>query len=463
MKISIWDIFKYIFKWKFFIAFAVIVSFVLSIFYVNMQQSYNAQVIIRYNDSCVSRGKTANETDFDCYEIVSPDVLTAVIGDLSLTKSVDSIRSRVTVTPIIPDSEKAVQASKEKDGEIYEYYPNTFSVSYEGKVGEPESLSRDILDSIVQNYLIYYQENYANQAYINDVSFDGDIGDYDYIEVAEIISDRIDSTISSLEGYYSQDKDFRAPTTGLTFTDIKNDYVHLQEYTVSNLFADIYRGQITKDKALLIQKYTERKEDYQLKQKNFGELAALTKDRMDKFAEANKDVPNAYNNATSDNNDNIALLEDIHGRSETYKIKTETTYDNLVESYISYAKAENNSRLNAEHCEDVIDKFAKPMTEKVDTQQLTTSIEQQIVDIKAEMAILYHSLSKTIDDYNDTTAAKHIDLLTGVHYYATKSQWLYTIIIVGVGGASSVLIALAFEVYKGTKALKKEKNVPEDK
>lgn len=449
MKFSIWDIFKYIYKWKFVIIIVAVVSFLISIVYIETHQSYNAQTVIRFNDSSIARGKTPDEKDFDPYEIVSPDVITAVIKDLSLGETVDSIRSRVTINSVIPEAELKIKAAKLEEGEDYEYKPNTFSVVYQGKVGASESSSRDILDSLLQNYLAFYQENHATQAYINDVSFDGDLGDYDYIEIAEIISNRIDSTITSLENYQLQDEEFRAPSTGLTFADIKSEYTHLQDYKVSNLFADIYRGQITKNKPLLIEKYTERKENFELQQKDYEARAELTKSRMDKFAEANKDVPNSYNNSTDDNNDNLAILDDIH--SDTYgsrRLKTETTYDNLVENYVSYSKSANNSALDAAHCVSVIEKFSIELDNTIDSDTLTKSVEDNIVDIKDEMAQLYGNLSKTIDDYNDKTAASHIDLLTGIQYYAAKSQGLYTILIVAVGTAGSVFCAIAYEFIK---------------
>ena len=112
MNISIWDIFKYLYKWKIVIAGVVLISFLLAVFYVNGKQTYNSQIVLKFNDSCISEGKLPDGSAFDAYGIVSPNVLTQVIGDLSLKKTVDSIRSRVTVTPIIPESEKEIQESK---------------------------------------------------------------------------------------------------------------------------------------------------------------------------------------------------------------------------------------------------------------------------------------------------------------------------------------------------------------
>jgi len=129
MNISIWDIFKYLFKWKFVIAISVVIAAVLAYMYVDNKQSYNSTVIIQLNDKSIQNGNAPDGTVYDYYEIVSPNVLTEVIEELSLKKTVDSLRERVTVTPIIPESEKEIQKSKEKDGEKHEFFPSTFSES----------------------------------------------------------------------------------------------------------------------------------------------------------------------------------------------------------------------------------------------------------------------------------------------------------------------------------------------
>lgn len=466
MKIKIWDIFKWVFKWKHIIVFAVILGVLASVLFVRFTQSYTSQVIIRYNDKCISEGRTPDEKAFDPYEIASPDVLTEVISDLSLDMTVDNIRSKITVTPIIPESVMAMQEAKVKLGEEYPYNPVTYSISYAGIGGESEGTVRDILDSIIQNYLIYYQSNYASQVSINDVSFDEEIGDYDYIEVAEIIDDKIDTTISTIDKYISQNSAFRSPSTGLTFTDIKTKYQELQDIEMANLFTDIYRAQVTRNKSLLIEKYTERKENYLLVKKNNEELADLAKSRMDKFAEANINVPNSYNYSTNGvNDDKVTLSDDVYGysnvTSDGTKYKTKTTYDTLIENYIGYSKAANNAKINSEHCDEIIDKFTSTVSATVNIETVTESVETQINDVKAETKSLYSTLGLIVDDYNQANAATHIDLLTSVQYYATKSQSLFTILFAGAALFVSGFFVVAVEVIKVAKNKKETEDTTE--
>ncbi len=456
MKITIWDILRYLFKWKLLIIGVVILSLLLAVVYTDKAQSYESQIVLQYTDDNIKSGLSPNGEKFDPYEIVSPDIITAVINDLSLRKSVDDIRSKVTINSVIPDSEKEKEEEMLKQGKEYTYYPTTFSITYSGSAGDSQGEVRDILDSIVQNYLDFYISNYVREASINDATFDEDIGDYDYIEIAELISGRIDTIINSLDRYYAQNSSFRSPVTGMTFPDLTNEYQHIQEFTMSKIFSNIYRGQITKDKDLLLKKYTQRMEDYQLEHEHYQGQADLTRSRMDKFAEANKDVPNSYNQNTDSNDDGLEIIQDIYGyttgddeNAQTYN--TTTTYDGLISTFVSEAVTAGTNQLDAEHCQEVIDRFSVPLDPSIDTEALTEEIIEDLNDTKTKMADIYKTLNLTVEDYNAANATKYIKLLTGVQYYSTKSVSLYALILVVCGLLISIVGVIAHEILRAAK------------
>lgn len=462
MHVEIWDIFRYIFKWKFVIALTVLVSFALSVLYVNTNQSYTARIVLEFKDASIKEGKTPDGEKFDRYEIASPDVLSKVIDELSLERSVDSIRSGLTVAPIIPEAEKAMQESKLDDGEKYEYYPNIFSVTYSAQAGESAGDANDILEAVVNNYMDFYISNYIDKAAVNDATFDEEISDYDYLELAESISNRIDETITRLGNYYERDSSFRSPSTGMTFSDIKKEYQHLCDYVMPELFSDIYRGQITKDKKLLIEKYTQRVEEYNLSCEYRQSQADMAKSRMDKFAEANERVPNSYNNATDNNNDMLEVLDDVYDDyygDDKKQRDTTTTYDELMVNYVQHSVEANNSRLEAEYCENVIEKFTAEPEEWVDRAALTENIEKNLSDTKTKMTSLYKILSQTISDYNDKIMTEHLVTLTGVDYYSNLSMPLYAMILVAAGLFLSVIAAISVELYREYKKYAAEKKL----
>ena len=443
MKLSIWDIFKYIYKWKTLIILSVVVAIGLSVIYINKNQSYESQVVIKFNDACIKDGKTPNGEVFDSQEIISPDVITAVIEDMDLKKSVENLRSRVKVKAIIPKTEETRKESLIKEGEEYSYYPDAYTITYTGRVGESPGMVRDILDSIVKNYLDAYVHNYINQIAINDFTFDEDLGDQDYIEVAEIMSNKIDTIISSLGNYYSSDSSFRSSKTGLTFMDIETEYKHLRDFTIPKIYSNIYEGQISKDKVLLIQKYRQRINEYRLQEQNYNDKAAMTKERLDSFAQANVNVPNSYNATKED----VEIIQDVYGDDQDGRNVT-TTYDDLITKYVSDLTSANNARLNAEECEKIIEKFTTEISSDVNTEELTEAIKSDIAYTNDKLNSIYTILNDTINDFNDANAITHISILTGVRYYAMISLSIYAILFAGAALMMSVLFALAYELIK---------------
>ena len=75
MKLTIWDLFKYIWKHKLMIVLGTALSLIAANLYVNNIQTYSAEVVIRYKDACVSEGKALDGSEFDSNEIVSPKVI----------------------------------------------------------------------------------------------------------------------------------------------------------------------------------------------------------------------------------------------------------------------------------------------------------------------------------------------------------------------------------------------------
>lgn len=457
MNISVWDIFKYLYKWKLAIVVTVIVSILATYGYVNMKQTYNSTAILQLNDACILDGNAPDGTKFDYNEIVSPNVLTDVIEELELKKTVDSLRTGITITPIIPETEKEIKEAKEKDGEKYEYYPNTFSVTYQGKIGETSNHTRSILESVVGNYIEFYNQKYAKLASINDVAYSEEMGNYDYIDMAEMMSDNIDDIITTMNGYSSRDASFRSTSTGMSFADLAKEYKYLEEFDISEIYSDIYRGQITKDKSLLIKRYTQKKEYYLLERKNFLDAAEVAKTRMDSFSASNRNVPNAYNTTTDNNDDNLEIIDGVH---EDYASKnTTTTYDSLINSYVDNCIGANNLLIKANHCDNIIAKFVQPMTDFVDTEQLTKDITENLEDTKSHLSALNKTANAVISDYNNYSSTAHVSPLTGVNYYTTISLSIYILLVTVLAGFVSVIAVLTFEIVKSFR--KKEEDTEE--
>ena len=153
MKLTIWDLFKYIWKHKLMIVLGTALSLIAANLYVNNIQTYSAEVVIRYKDACVSEGKALDGSEFDSNEIVSPKVIATADRNLTFNITDDKIRANTKITPIIPSAAQSLAESKQKLGEEYEYHPNTFRIKYKGNSSYYQT--RDTLDKLIDSYFKY--------------------------------------------------------------------------------------------------------------------------------------------------------------------------------------------------------------------------------------------------------------------------------------------------------------------
>lgn len=458
MNLKLYDISKSLYRWKYRIVAVVILAFFAARLYVGTIQSSSGKVLIQYNDESISNGTFPDGSEFDQYQIASPEVLQNVINALGLTDTVETLRRRIDVSPVIPNAVQELQKAKNKDGEEYEYHPNTFIVTYTGKVNQPAYKIRELMDMITFKYLDYYSESYNEFAATTNALADKDIHEYDYIEVTEIMENNIQEIIDRLKQYKEADADFRSTVTGASFQDLIYRYEHLQEFNIPMLYADIYKGKVSKNANRLVELYMQRYNEAILKQKNFNENADMTKTKMDSFSNANKEVPNAYNYRREDqNNDELAILDNIYD-GNNLRSNSKTTYDSLIEDYTNQLISANDAYLEADHDKKIADIFSKSADEDVDVTELTKNVEQAIDTATKEMETLYDTLSATIDDYNDFNTQKHISLLTGVKCYENVSASLYEMIAIVLSGGLMVLLAIALEIIKAYQREKEQED-----
>ena len=153
MKLTIWDLFTYLYKHKLMIAAGTICAVLLANIYVNKIQTYTAEIVIKYKDACVSKGLTLDGSAFDSNEIVAPKVVSSANKNLPYKITEDDIRANTKIIPVVPDSKTKLRESKEKLGEEYEFHPNTFRIKYNG--GSSVYKTRDTLDKLIDSYFKY--------------------------------------------------------------------------------------------------------------------------------------------------------------------------------------------------------------------------------------------------------------------------------------------------------------------
>ena len=92
---------------------------------------YVASEVIHYNDEQAEKGLAPTGEKLDVNEIKSSVVISKVVDRMGLTGiySVDSIISRINITPIEDKDKVAQKEAKLEEGEEYIYEPSTFIIS----------------------------------------------------------------------------------------------------------------------------------------------------------------------------------------------------------------------------------------------------------------------------------------------------------------------------------------------
>lgn len=445
MKLTIWDLFKYIWKHKVMIVLGTVLSLIAANLYVNKIQTYSAEVVIRYKDACVSDGKALDGSEFDSNEIVSPKVIATADRNLTFNITDDKIRANTKITPIIPSAAQSLADSKQKLGEEYEYHPNTFRIKYKGNSSYYQT--RDTLDKLIDSYFKYYNEKYLYLASVSEIDHNLNNGEYDYLEQAEIMQDNIDKAIEVLNGYVSTNA-YRSPSTGMTFDNMIDEFEYLSEFKMPLIFSQIYTARLSNNKDLLINKYSERREQNLLNAKNSSEKAATAEDKMNAYVNANVKVPNSYNYSKDDNNDDVMIIQDVHDDNTSRTIQPQTTYDNLIKNYVTDSVGANDNSIDSEHCQKVIDIFSTAADSGVDYIEYENSVKSEIAETLDELKGMYQTAYKLIDDYNAYIPTSHIECLTGVRYYENVYASLYYLIAIVIGFSLLCVLAIAIETIK---------------
>ena len=429
----------------------IIVFCVLATYAVNYKlkgsNTFVASEVIHYNDPQTELGLTPTGAKLDVNEIKSSAVMSKVVNRLGLTGiySVDSLISRISITGI-PDEDKLAQKeAKLKEGEEYVYEPSTFIVSFTATNNEGSVFARTILDEILDVYFAEYSQKYVNVAPANNVISNIENGNYDYIEMLELIDTGIDETLNTFYQRMNQNPYYRATKTGVSFSDLADEFNYLRQVTLSGLFSKIFNYQVTQNKTLLVSDYNTRIDNNNISQATEDSIVKDTVAVIDAYVEKMRESGNT--NITYE-----YILDNIHERSlvdgfgnPISQGDQTVTYDELIYSWRDHNEKKEHLIVDTAYCQYVINIFAgctgtcedeeclsSPLTctqlNNKNYEVIRNEIESEIKTLVADLADLYAITMETNDEYNQYLGASYISVLSSASVKASVNVNLYTFI-----------------------------------
>ncbi len=407
-------------------------------FKLSSSNTYIASEVIHYNDEQAEKGLAPTGDKLDVNEIKSSAVMSKVVDKMGLTGiySVDSLISRINITPIEDKDKVAQKDAKLEEGEEYIYEPSTFIVSFAATSGEGPDFARTILDETLDVYFEQFSQKYVNVAPANNTIENLNKNDYDFIEMMEQIDTSIDSTLTTLYQRMEKNNYYRSTETGVSFSELADDFNYLRQVKVSSLFSKIYKYQITKNKSVLISDYTTRIDNNN-----------ISNTKNDSIVEDVVTVIDAYvKKMRESGNTNISyeyILDNLHERNVQDYVGDQTvTYDELIYSWRDHKEDKEHAIIDSAYCTYVIDTFTsctgscggecassdKTCTELCNAEYaaMRSEVESEINTLLDELTILYDTTMKTNDEYNKFLGASYISVLSSASVRESVNVLLYT-------------------------------------
>ncbi len=436
----------------FIIVFCLLATYAIY-FKLSTSNSYIASEVIHYNDEQAEKGLAPTGDKLDVNEIKSSAVMSKVVDKMGLTGiySVDSLISRINITPIEDKDKVAQKDAKLEEGEEYIYEPSTFIVSFAATSGEGPDFARTILDETLDVYFERFSQKYVNVAPANNTIENLNKNDYDFIEMMELIDTSIENTVNTLYQRIEQNNYYRSTETGVSFSELTNDFNYLRQVKVSALFSKIYKYQITKNKSVLISDYTTRIDNNDISNAKDESIVEDVVNVIDAYVKKMRESGNT--NITYE-----YILDNLHERNlQDYVGDQTVTYDELIYSWRERKESKEHAIIDSAYCKYILDTFTN-CTGKCNgacqSSDLTCTelsgaeyaavkeeVEKEINVLLDELTALYDTTMKTNDEYNKYLGASYISVLSSASIRESVNVPLYTgvafffLIILCCGGA----------------------------
>ena len=402
--------------------------------------NYIASEVIHYNDEKAEKGLAPDGGKLDVNEIKSSAVMSKVVDKLGLTGiySVDSLISRIYITPVEDKDKVAQKDAMLEVGEEYIYKPSTFIVSFAATSDEGAEFARTILDETLDVYFEQFSQKYVNVAPANNTIENLNKNDYDFIEIMEQIDTSIENTVTTLYQRIEQNNYYRSTETGVSFNELVDDFNYLRQVKVSALFSKIYKYQVTKNKSVLISDYTTRIDNNNISN---AKEESLVEDVVAVIeAYVNKMRESGNTNITYEN-----ILDDLHERDlQEYFGDQTVTYDELIYSWRDHRESKEHAIIDSAYCRYILDTFTKctgncngacatsnlTCTELCNAEYAAVreEVEKEINTFLDELTTLYDITTKTNDEYNKYLGASYISVLSSASVKESVNVPLYTAI-----------------------------------
>lgn len=362
-------------------------------------QALPLTAMVGFSYSGIEQGLDPNGNEFDANSIKAPSVIEDTLTDLGMSSElVDNIRADITISGIVPentiDELTAYQSIFEATNSIeaakkimdVSYYPTRFEVQFTyASSGMSRSQAADFLNSMLNNYKIYFMQTYGYNDAFGDALTTVDYTGYDYPQALDVFS----STLTSLQNYVnrlsSEDETrFRSTQTGYTFSDLNEAISTMRSVDYATLSSYVLGKNVTKDKDALVTYYQYRIETLTRSMQSAQEQLATITDSIANYQK-----------------DSIVIMAGSDNTSSTPLMQPSEAYDDLIEQKTAAQSSVSSYQQQINDYQTRLDKLEKKSLGSAKDQE---KVETDLSAMGEKLNKLVNDVNATADEYFETAS-----------------------------------------------------------
>ncbi|WP_456108210.1 lipopolysaccharide biosynthesis protein [Ruminococcus sp.] len=348
----------------------------------------------------IENGLDPNGNEFNANSLKSPAIIEETLSDLNMdVKKTDAIRNNITVSGVVPedaiDKLTAYESVFSNTNSIeaaqkimdVSYFPTQFEVQFSyGASGMSRSQAADFLNTMLNNYKIYFMQTYGYNQAFGDALTAVDYTGYDYPQALDILSSSLDSLKKYISSLSSNDNTrFRSTKTGYTFSDLSEATATLQSVDYSSLYSYIMGKNVTKDKDSLATYY-----QYRIDSLNRSLNSA--KERL-------STITDSINNYKKDSM--VVMAGGSADNTGTVLTQPSTAYDDLI---TQRTDAQSNVSSLQQQISDYQTRLDKLQNTPLGSKNEQEKVETDMKNVCDKMNQLINDVNETADDYFETAS-----------------------------------------------------------
>lgn len=483
------QLFRYLKKWMPVIILFFVVMTAFTYFFLSARQTYVATAVIQYNNADAVNGRAPDGSEIDTSEINSASNMTKAMESLGLSLSeysLDQFCSSITVEPLLKEEDAVVQEALNEQGEKPVEEPTVYAVTCSMGSSVPDAdteLVRNVLNELLDVYFTDYSEEHINRSQISSDVKGIQTDQYDYLDVANQISDLLEDTIETMNDYNNRAMTFRSVTTGYSFGDLRDDFSLLKKVNLYRLYSLILGNQLTKDRNLLISKYMDQSARYQLTSEQSQEEMEEINKIIETYVDKMRSSGNTYDSRESGNERSVSqegstvvlygddeedynyILNEVYdnywqNKSDDpgwVKIDHTVEYDTLMTDWAKANNTADEASVDQEYCQFVLKTFnyTAPLGystlagtgtdseydfmndlqdpdisyEVISSTATARDVEIEIDKLMSRMNELFAIADATNAEYNEYLGAENIKTLSSVTAGSSLNIRMYMMIV----------------------------------